>query len=90
IPAARGEQGARVLARWLHVFVFVALASGGAGAPAGRLYVAGVVTVAALLFYEHTLVKPDNLAKLNAAFFTMNGVISITFFAFVLLERLAR
>ncbi|MGI9078592.1 MAG: UbiA-like polyprenyltransferase, partial [Gemmatimonadaceae bacterium] len=49
IPAAMGEQRAIGLARWLHVLAVVALASVGAGAPAGRRYVAGIVTVAALL-----------------------------------------
>jgi 4-hydroxybenzoate polyprenyltransferase len=52
------------------------------------LYAIGVAAVALLLAYEHSLVKPDDLSKLDAAFFTMNGVISITFFSFVLLERL--
>ena len=88
IPASIGEVRAIDLARWLHVLTIVALAIVGAGTPVGWFYVTGVATVAALLLYEHSLVKPDNLAKLNAAFFTMNGVISIAFFAFVLLERL--
>ena len=42
--------------------------------------------VGALLVYEHSLVKPADLSRVNAAFFTMNGVISVTFFAFVLLD----
>jgi len=46
--------------------------------------------VAALLLYEHSLVRADDLSKLDAAFFTMNGIISITFFGFVLAERLVR
>jgi len=90
IPAALGEARAIGLARWLHALTVVALATVGTATPAGWLYVAGVVTVAALLLYEHTLVKPGNLARLNAAFFTTNGVISIAFFAFVLLERITR
>ena len=44
---------------------------------------AGVIVVALLLVYEHSLVSPGNLSKLNAAFFTMNGVISVVFFGFV-------
>ena len=48
----------------------------------------GVVTAAALLVYEHSLVKADDFSRLDAAFFTMNGVISIVFFACVLIERL--
>jgi len=49
----------------------------------GKLADAGVVAVAALLGYEHSLVRHDDLSKLNAAFFTMNGVISVVFFVFV-------
>ena len=46
----------------------------------GKLAMVGVAAVAALLLYEHTLVRHDDLSKLNAAFFTMNGVISVVFF----------
>ena len=49
----------------------------------GKLAIVGVAVVAALLAYEHSLVSPDDLSKLNAAFFTMNGVISVLFFVFV-------
>ena len=49
-----------------------------------------VIAAAALLLYEHSLVKPHDLRRLDAAFFTMNGVISIAFFVFVLAERLQR
>jgi 4-hydroxybenzoate polyprenyltransferase len=52
------------------------------------LYWAGVLVVAVLLLYEHSLVKPGDLSKLDAAFFTMNGVISLLFFGFVLAGRL--
>jgi 4-hydroxybenzoate polyprenyltransferase len=45
--------------------------------------------VAGLLVYEHSLISPRNTRRLDAAFFTMNGVISVTFFAFVLLDVLA-
>jgi len=47
-----------------------------------------VCVAAALLLYEHSLVRGDDLSRLDAAFFTMNGVISLTFFGFVLAERL--
>jgi 4-hydroxybenzoate polyprenyltransferase len=56
----------------------------------GKLAMAGVVAVAALLAYEHTLVHHDDLSKLNAAFFTMNGVISVVFFLFVASDLLFR
>jgi len=54
----------------------------------GKLAVAGVIAVAGLLAYEHSLVRHDDLSKLNAAFFTMNGVISVVFFAFVAADLL--
>jgi 4-hydroxybenzoate polyprenyltransferase len=56
----------------------------------GKLAMAGVVSVAVLLFYEHSLVSSDDLSKLNAAFFTMNGVISVLFFFFVAGDLLFR
>jgi 4-hydroxybenzoate polyprenyltransferase len=52
--------------------------------------VLGVLAVILLLIYEHSLVRSDDLSKLNAAFFTMNGVISVLFFAFVATDLLLR
>ncbi len=72
----------------MHATTVIALALVGIGTGAGAIYAAGVVVVAALLLYEHSLVKPGDLSRLDAAFFTMNGVISLTFFGFVLAERL--
>ena len=54
----------------------------------GWLYWVGVLCVGGLLLYEHTLVRPGDLRRLDAAFFTMNGVISVAFFAFVLADVL--
>jgi len=56
----------------------------------GKLAAAGVIAVAALLAYEHSLVRHDDLSKLNAAFFTMNGVISVVFFLFIGADLLLR
>ncbi len=56
----------------------------------GKLAMAGVVVVALLLAYEHSLVSPNDLSKLNAAFFTMNGVISVVFFLFIAGDLLIR
>jgi 4-hydroxybenzoate polyprenyltransferase len=56
----------------------------------GKLAMIGVIAVAALLAYEHSLVQHDDLSKLNAAFFTMNGVISVVFFVFVAADLLVR
>ena len=46
------------------------------------VWAAGIVAVALLLAYEHSLVKPDDLSRVNAAFFTMNGWVSVLFFVF--------
>jgi 4-hydroxybenzoate polyprenyltransferase len=56
----------------------------------GKLAIVGVVVVAVLLAYEHSLVASDDLSKLNAAFFTMNGVIAVVFFVFVAADLLLR
>ncbi|MEO6527296.1 MAG: UbiA-like polyprenyltransferase [Gemmatimonadaceae bacterium] len=93
IPAALGEQGAIAVSRGLHALTLLSLALVGVGAVQGDsaatvLYWAGVLVVAALLLYEHSLVKAGDLSKLDAAFFTMNGVISLLLFGFVLAGRL--
>jgi 4-hydroxybenzoate polyprenyltransferase len=83
-----GERGAFTGARVLHLATIVLLAAVGFGLDVGVLYWLGVVIVASLLLYEHTLVRPGDLRRLDAAFFTMNGVISVAFFAFVLADVL--
>jgi 4-hydroxybenzoate polyprenyltransferase len=90
VPVAFGEAGALGVARALHVVTVGALALVGLAAGAGWLYAVGVAVAAALLLYEHSLVRVGDLARLDAAFFTMNGIISIAFFGFVLAERLSR
>lgn len=90
IPAAFGAAGAVRISQVLHAITVASLVAVGLGTGAGWLYGAGVVVAASLLWYEHSLVKPDDLRRLDAAFFTMNGVISIAFFIFVLAERLMR
>jgi 4-hydroxybenzoate polyprenyltransferase len=90
VPATFGEATALGIARVLHLMTVAALTIAGIGAGAGILYFAGVLVAAALLLYEHSLVKADDFTRLDAAFFTMNGVISIVFFGFVFTERLLR
>ena len=83
-----GERGVFVAARAFHAGTVVLLAAAGLGLDVSFLYWAGVVATALLLVYEHSLVKPGDLHRLDAAFFTMNGVISVVFFAFVALDVL--
>ncbi|HET7565163.1 MAG TPA: UbiA-like polyprenyltransferase [Gemmatimonadaceae bacterium] len=88
VPVALGERGAIAVARVLHAITVVSLAVVGLGIGAGAVYTLGVLAVAALLLYEHSLVRGGDLSRLDAAFFTMNGIISITYFGFVLAARL--
>jgi 4-hydroxybenzoate polyprenyltransferase len=73
-------------ARLAHAATVALLAAVGVGLGLNALYWLGVGAVAVLLAYEHALVRPGDLRRLNAAFFTMNGVISVVFFGFVLAE----
>jgi 4-hydroxybenzoate polyprenyltransferase len=84
-----GERGAFLGARLFHLGTVVLLAAAGLGLDVGVLYWLGVAAVAVLLAYEHSLVRPGDLGRLDAAFFTMNGAISVAFFAFVLADVLA-
>jgi 4-hydroxybenzoate polyprenyltransferase len=90
VPSTFGEANALGIARMLHFTTVATLALAGIGADAGMVYFAGVIVAAGLLLYEHSLVKVDDFSRLDAAFFTMNGVISIVFFGFVFTERLLR
>ena len=83
-----GERGVFLGARLHHVGHRRAARARRARARRRRPYWVGVVAVAALLAYEHSLVRPGDLRRLDAAFFTVNGVISIVFFGFVALDAL--
>jgi 4-hydroxybenzoate polyprenyltransferase len=83
-----GERGVFVGARAFHAGAVVLFAAAGIGLDVSFLYWLGVVATAALLAYEHSLVRPGDLRRLDAAFFTMNGVISVVFFVFVALDAL--
>ncbi len=90
VPVAFGASRAIMVARLLHLITAAGLALAGIAVGAGTLYFAGVAVAASLLFYEHTLVRADDISRMNAAFFTMNGIISITFSLFVLADRVIR
>ena len=87
VPATMGAGRALAVARVLHATTVLALAAAGVGAHAGWLYFAGVAVAAAILAYEHSLVSAEDQSRLDAAFFGMNGILSVTFFVFVLAER---
>ncbi len=83
-----GERGAFVGARVLHLLTVLMLVAAGVGLHVGVSYWLGVLAVASLMLYEHLLVRPGDLRRLDTAFFTMNGVISLAFFAFVVADVL--
>jgi len=90
IPQAFGIRRALFFSRTLHVVMLALLLSLVIAFGLGKLAVVGVFLVALLIFYEHSLVSADDLSRLNAAFFTMNGVISVVFFVFVAADLLVR
>ena len=83
VPRYFGIARSLWIARGFHLAMLVLLISLIVVFGLGKLAIAGVAAVALLLLYEHSLVSADDLSKLNAAFFTMNGVISVMFFLFV-------
>jgi 4-hydroxybenzoate polyprenyltransferase len=81
-----GERGVFAGARAFHAGTVALLAAAGLGLGVSLFYWLGVAATAALLVYEHSIVRPGELRRLDAAFFTLNGVISVVFFAFVALD----
>lgn len=88
IPSRLGAEDSIALARLFHVLMLALLLALPFGTGLGWIYLLGVAVVAGLLVYEHLLVKADDLSRLDAAFFNMNGYISVTIFAFTLLDAL--
>jgi len=90
VPRYWGISRALWVARVFHIVMLVFLALLLSAFGLGKLAAIGVAAVAALLIYEHALVSSEDLSQLNAAFFTMNGVISVIFFAFVAADLLVK
>jgi 4-hydroxybenzoate polyprenyltransferase len=90
VPKYFGIARSLWIARVFHLLTLVLLGTLVYALQLGPIAVAGVAVVALLLTYEHSLVKPHDLSKLNAAFFTMNGLISMIFLAFVTADFLMR
>jgi 4-hydroxybenzoate polyprenyltransferase len=83
-----GVHGVFVGARLMHAGAIALLVAVGLGLPTGAWYWAGVALVALILLYEHLIVRPGDLRRLDAAFFTANGVLSIAFCVAVALDTL--
>jgi 4-hydroxybenzoate polyprenyltransferase len=90
IPATMGVPQAFVLARLMHLAMVGLLAWMVFLFGLGPIAIGGLVLVTALLAYEHSIISPRDLTRINAAFFTMNGVISIVFFVAIAGDVLAR
>lgn len=90
VPATWGIAAAFWIARLLHVLMLGLLLWLARTFALGDFAWVGIAAVAALLLYEHLIVSPGDLRRLNAAFFTMNGVISMVFFCFVAADLVAR
>lgn len=90
IPVLLGVKNAILLGKVFHGLMVVFLLIIPLGLPLGWIYYLGLAVVSGLIAYEHQLVKPDDLSRLDAAFFNMNGYISVTIFLFTLVDALAR
>lgn len=90
IPASFGIREALALTKILHVTAIIFLVWTGARLDLGTIYFVGVLIAGLLLAYENSIIKPDDISRLNTAFFTMNGVISVLLFLFVAVEVILR
>jgi 4-hydroxybenzoate polyprenyltransferase len=90
VPRSYGVPRALLVARLMHAAMLLLLVSFVVAFGLGKLAMIGVIAVAALLAYEHSLVSARDLSRLNAAFFTMNGIISVVLFLFVAADLLVR
>ena len=90
IPVLLGKKNALILSKLLHFLTFSALSIAGLLGNFGLYYWIGFLIFSALLIYQHTLVKKDDLSKINLAFFTTNGIASVIFGIFVILELLIK
>jgi 4-hydroxybenzoate polyprenyltransferase len=82
-----GQARGILIGKLLHGLTVLALVAFGAGAGLGVAYYVGVALGAAIIAYEHQLVKPGDLSRLNAAFFTANGIVSVVVFLGALVDR---
>ena len=90
IPRYVGIPRALWMARAFHLIMLLLLIAMIPAFALGKFAIAGLLAVVLLLLYEHSLVKPNDLSRLNAAFFTMNGVISVVFAAFLAADLILR
>jgi len=87
LPQTLGAARAILISRLSHALCIVLFVVGGVALGAGMWYFVGVACAALMLAYEQSLVKPNDLSRLNLAFFTLNGYVSLALFGFALLDR---
>ena len=87
LPARFGIATALRIARLMHAITVGALAAFGAQLGLGPIHAVGVAVVAGVLVYEHSIVRPDDLSRVNRAFFDLNGIVSLVYLAAVLAAR---
>jgi 4-hydroxybenzoate polyprenyltransferase len=80
LPARLGRENAFRLAVFFHILAFIFFTLTGIQSSLNYIYYIGIVLTAAALFYQHILVNPRDLSRIQAAFFSMNGFISLTLF----------
>ena len=90
IPVLLGKKNALNLSKVLHFLAIIILAQIGNYEGFGKFYWIGFCIFSVLLIYQHTLIKHNNLSKINLAFFTTNGIASLIFGIFVILELLIK
>jgi 4-hydroxybenzoate polyprenyltransferase len=89
IPGRLGVRNSLRLAALSHLVMVALLLALGWDVPMGRVYFAGVAAIAALLVYEHAIVRPDDLSRLNVAFFQVNVIVSMGLLAFGVVDLLS-
>ena len=89
IPARFGVPASLVISAVAHVVTVVALIAAGRAAGLGSIYLVGVAAVTAILIYEHAIVRPSDLSRVDVAFFNLNGYVSLAYFAATLAQVLA-
>jgi 4-hydroxybenzoate polyprenyltransferase len=90
IPARFGVRGALVASALLHVVTVVAMVLLARAGGLGAVYLVGVAVIAAILVWEHAIVRPGDLSRLNMAFFNLNGYVSVAFFVATLADVIVR
>jgi 4-hydroxybenzoate polyprenyltransferase len=90
MPVLLGVRGALIASALLHVITVACLAAVGGLLGRGIASAVGVALIACLLMYEHSLVRPSDLSKLDRAFFDLNGYVSVAFFVCVGIDQLLR